>query len=189
MKPVFPRLPRPVAVLAWLALAFCTSSCVDKGNPVLSSTSTSTHGGTSTGGGKDGGEGIESLAPADVDAAGGSSADVPPTAASDANPTACNLLTQNCGSLALGCYPDPISGVASCHSVGEASVLVSCDTSLDPFACSRGLVCVPLSPQDTAGLCYSLCDAKDPTSCGFGNTCAPVTGLPTSSSVGYCPVS
>jgi len=180
-------------MVAWLAFGLGTQGCVDKANPVLPS-STAGHGGTSAGNDSDAGNAADTLASIDtqmaLDATGGSYADAAPGSDSAASPITCNPFKQECPSSPLrACYPDPTSGVGSCQLPGGGAVLVSCDTSLDPFSCSPGLVCVPVALPQTIGFCYTICDTSDPVACGFGNAaCAPVPGMSRTSDVGYCQV-
>jgi len=180
-------------MVAWLALGLGAQGCADQRNPVLPS-STGSHGGTSAGEGNDGGQAAEALAVVDTqvarDATGGSYTDAAPGSGPDASLVTCNPFKQDCpSSPPRACYPDPTSGVGSCQLPGGGAVLVSCDTSLDPFSCYPGLVCVPVALPQTIGFCYTICDTSDPVACGFGNAaCAPVPGMSRTSNVGYCQV-
>lgn len=182
--------PLSLVVWAWVALASLTVGCADKANPVLPST-TPPGGKVSGSSSDDGGEG-EVMAPFDTgegraDAAMDIVLDTVLQRDGDASFGSCNPLKQDCpGTPQRGCYPDPSSGVASCQPAGGNPVLANCDTSLDPFDCLPGLVCVPISRPDTIGLCYIMCDPKNPSACGIGSVCAPVPGIPASSNIGYC---
>lgn len=100
---------------------------------------------------------------------------------------ACDLLKQDCTSLAYGCYP--VDGAGRCLLAGGVGEQGSCILYDDPPSCAPGFACLRFLSSTDIGVCLALCDLTDPAAaCGLTGVCQLLPGFAKTSNVGHCTI-